>query len=253
MTRTFPQRLVRCLITILVFGIGINWSYPPSTNTSAQDSLAKLNETLASLIQQNEEFSNWGKSKFQNAKKFEEAQSAIDDIIRTLDYISKEMQAEKLIKTPEVVSQLNAEAELMLLILVESRRSSKRISDDAQDRIQKINADLTLKMSSINELKGVDPSKQSYNRGIVKVKTVNKKGAEERQLTIYYVPQALFGTRLQDANTQSFGSLSPSEESLLEADYSVWAGKADEKTPLTNVKDCEARKLSPKDLTLILK
>jgi hypothetical protein len=254
--RSVVAKVASLLCLSLVLGIPVtelNQRTLLSANTGLQDPLAKFDESVNALMNLYGQFSELSAARFESTKQREDVQDSVEDIVRILDFIRKEMRANKLRKDGDVVDQLNGMAELMVMMLNDLKDSSARLKKDDRKRIEQIRADLQRKMSNINELKGVEPNEQSYDRGIVKVKTVKQNGVEEPLLTIYYVPQVHFGSRLQDLNTKSFGALSPTDDSLLEADYYVWAGKADSKTPLTNVKDCEARKAQPKNLTLVIK
>jgi hypothetical protein len=220
----------------------------------AQDLTKQFNEIITRLIQLKSGLPRIGADDFDSPLQRNATIDSIDDMLQTLDFIRQDLGANNLRLPDEVLDQLNASAEVLASILEKLNGPTPHLVHDDQKRLELLQKDLHLKISNINEIRG-NPSDQSvYPECVVIVSTVTSDGKEQSQLTIYYVPQAIHGTPRERDHIKSFRlPSSPTQQTLPEADYYVWAGTAQSPDALTNVKDLEARKRSGNQLTVTLK
>jgi hypothetical protein len=215
--------------------------------TSIGDVKRRFESNAATLLELSEIASRLNNSAFESPEEKERVRNSIQNVTRSVVFVQRQVEAGKLHFSEEVLTQINGLTELMNLILGELNQSDPVLQKSDQRIVLHVQDDIQRKMSNINDIKGLDPPEQiaRYPQFLVTARTLKRNGKEESLLTIYYVPQAMYGTNLEKEYTRSFGSLSsPSKQELPEADYFIWAGRGVDRTPVTKVKDLIVRKPS---------
>ena len=137
----------------------------------------------------------------------------------------------------EVLSQLNAETELLVRLLSTKALPGTKIEKWELDKIVNVEKDIRVKHAAYAEVASGDAPPR-WPEVTITVETLRGE-RKVRGLRIYYVPVALKG---DDGEIKSFGILStPSNQSLPEADYCFWAARDPNKTPVTNEQCKEIR------------
>jgi hypothetical protein len=145
----------------------------------------------------------------------------------------------------EVLNQTAAEAETLRTTLARLTDPSQKLSAEDVNTIKLIDADLRVKRRTLTDVRGPSEPPTRWREALVVVRTLGSDGHPVPLLRIYYVPEALRG-RAQ--LIKSFDTLtSPSERSLPEANYVIWAGRpgqTTETTALSEVKKLALRRSS---------
>jgi hypothetical protein len=143
----------------------------------------------------------------------------------------------------EMLNQIKAEVEMLQPTLDGLARSEQKLSDSDREVIKLVADDLQIKQKTFGEVRadGQPPTRWSEVQVVVRTLKTDD-GSAVANLTIYYVPEALFGK----GNFQrSFNRLSsPTDQTLPEANYRIWATRAGDTRPVTEVKRIEVRKRS---------
>jgi hypothetical protein len=221
---------------------------------ATEKSKAQLGNLVSTLSGLAEGASRLDPSTFNSEQERQDAITSIREIIRSLVFLQRQVQTGALAFREEVLTQLNGTAAVMVTILQSLDGTHPQLSKVDQHTVTLVAKDLKLKMSNVNELRGLPAPEQiaRYPQFPVTVKTIAIGGREESRLTIYYVPQALYGTSQERINTRSFRQLSsPSKQELPEADYYLWATRGVERTPVTPIKDLSVRKPSASSDNLV--
>jgi hypothetical protein len=138
----------------------------------------------------------------------------------------------------ELLNQVNSEAELMLDTLEELDRSQRKPSAEDLDLIKIVDDDLTLKTRNLNDVRGPNEPPARPSGVQVVVKTLAQDGRQVPNLRIYYVPLAL---RNNVQSIVSFDTLSsPTQKSMPEGNYLIWAGKPGQETKEAAVSDVKS-------------
>jgi hypothetical protein len=145
----------------------------------------------------------------------------------------------------EVLNQTRAEADLLRTTLAKLNDPSQKLTADDVNAIKLIDADLRVKRRTLTDIRGPSEPPTRWREALVVVRTLGSDGHPVPLLRIYYVPEALRG-RAQ--LIKSFDTLtSPSQRSLPEANYVIWAGRpgqTSETTALSEVKKLALRRSS---------
>jgi hypothetical protein len=132
----------------------------------------------------------------------------------------------------EAMEQLNAEASLLRSILLRPPATGGSLQVAAIER------DIGVKKSRLVQIAAGAPP-DAWPRVRVVVQTL-RDGAPVPNLRVYYVPEALLGTR---ERLRSFDTLStPTTRMLPEADYVVWASTEADAKPVSNEHRLEVRR-----------
>jgi hypothetical protein len=145
----------------------------------------------------------------------------------------------------EVVSQVDAEAELLKHTLDQFVQTQGKPKPEDLDTINLIDEDLKVKRRNLTDVRGPNEPPARWPLGVVIVKTLGQDGREIPNLEIYYVPEAL-QTDVPSIKTFNRRS-SPSQQSLPEANYVIWAGRPGQGTveaALSDLKKVSVRKSS---------
>lgn len=132
--------------------------------------------------------------------------------------------------SPDLVRQLEGEAAVFNDILTRAAKSSDPVPATDKEALQQISKSMTLRRRGLNEVMGSADLPPRWPEVRVKVKTVDAGGVEKGHYQVYAVAEALHG---KPEYTSAFDTLSsPTERSLPEAYYFVWA--VDPKGPPKN-------------------
>ena len=141
--RSIVARLAWLLFLSLVLNVPateLNQKIFLSAHSRLQEPLAKLDHNVEALINLHQQFSELNAARFENPQKREEVQASVEDIIRILDFIRKEIRANKLRRDDGVLNQLNGMAELMVIILSDLKDPNTRLREVDRKRIDQIEA-----------------------------------------------------------------------------------------------------------------
>lgn len=250
MTGSQPSKSVLSLllVTSVTCGIAVAGSQPfISFRRSVrlqQSPSEKLNASVDRLTRLTDPVSRLRLAGDATPEQTERVVASIENIIRMLDFIRRDIGAKKLVLGDEAVGQLAGFAALMVSILTDLNQSDPRLTAAQQKTIEAVEADLNLRMSRIGEIRG-SSGPVSYPGVRVVVRTLKSDGTQEANLRVYYLGEVYFDSELAKDNLKTFDRLSsPSDREIPEGYYRVWAGRGNDPTPVSDVKSLQAIKPS---------
>lgn len=193
-----------------------------------------------------------------NSIQVDQFRSSIDKekFIQNVSFIAEKIDAFRVaIKertrplSSEMIKQIYNEVKQINIIFNRLVNDKKKLEDAEFETIELINENMEIRMQFLYEKKGPSGLPLRCPEVSVVVKTINlKKGNKEiYNLRIYYVSRALWENR-KDFE-ESFDKLSsPTNRSLPEANYYIWAGKPDDSTPISDIKLLKVRKTEEEEI-----
>lgn len=153
----------------------------------------------------------------------------------------------------EVLNQVKAEADALRGTLDSLSEPSRRLSADDVSTIKLIEADLKVRRRTLTDVRDPNEPPTRWREATVVVRTIGENGQTVPRLRVYYVPEALRG---RPQFIRSFDALSsPSQRSLPEANYVIWAGnpgEAAEGAARSDVKRLAVRRSSDSSIAVDL-
>jgi hypothetical protein len=203
----------------------------------------QLNENVERLITLSELVSRLELENQSTPEQTENVIASIEDVIRTLDFIRRDIGAKRLILSDEAVAQLNGFAQLLVSILSQLDKANPKLSPAHQKTVHAIATDVAFRMSRITESKGPSTGAvTTYPEVRVVVRTVRSDGTPEPNLRVYYLGEVYFDSELANDNRKTFDRLtSPSSDrEIPEGYYRIWAGRGLDPEPVSEVKALQA-------------
>jgi hypothetical protein len=167
--------------------------------------------------------------------------ATIADLNQSLEVIANVIAGKVRPVSSEMLNQIKAEVEMLQPTLAGLAQSDRKLSDSDREIIKLVADDLQIKRKTFNEVRdpGQPPTRWAEVQVVVKTLKTDD-GSAVTNLTIYYVPEALFG---KGDFQRTFNRLSsPTDQTLPEANYRIWAARAGDTRPVTEVKRVEVRK-----------
>jgi hypothetical protein len=153
----------------------------------------------------------------------------------------------------EVLGQLSAEAELLQATLARFAQPNHKPAAEDLSAVRLVEADLKVKRQTLTDVRDANEPPSRWREVLVVVRIVSQDGGPVSNLRVYYVPEALKG---REQFVRSFDTLgSPSQRSLPEANYLIWAGAPGQDAldaAASEVKRLALRKTSDDPLSLDL-
>ena len=256
-----PSSMMPVLLAAVLLSADTRLAGQPRLNSAAnQPTVPDLRERLAVNVAALSKFpqvvSNLELVDSADPRAREEVVGSIENIIRSLDFMRRDVSARKVTLSDEILSQLNGDAELLISTLDGLERSRPRLDASGRKRIANIDSDVTLKMSRFDEIRGPeDATPRRFPEVRIVVRALLSDGRLESNLRVYYVGEVFYDTPLEKEYRKSFDRLtSPSEPTyreLPEADYRVWAGRGANPTPVSEVKSLRVLRRSAAQETVV--
>jgi hypothetical protein len=173
-----------------------------------------------------------------------------EKFIQNVSFVAEKIEAFKVALmertrpfSSEMIKQIYNEVKQINIIFNKLINDKKKLTNTEFEVIELINENMEIRMRALNEKKGPSGLPSRCPEISVVVKTIDPKQDKKEiyNLRIYYVSRALWENR-KDFE-ESFDKLSsPTDRMLPEANYYIWAGKANDSTPVSDIKPLKVRK-----------
>ncbi|HXI26462.1 MAG TPA: hypothetical protein VNG71_21590 [Pyrinomonadaceae bacterium] len=219
-------------------------------DASLKDQLMIAIEGLQERITTTRDFNS---SHYDNADDRPATRDALKSINDSIAAIANVIRGKVRPIQSEVLNQVKAEADALRGALDRLGDPSRRLSADDVSTIKLIEADLKVRRRTLTDVRDPSEPPTRWREATVVVKTIGANGQAVPQLRIYYVPEALRG---RPQFIRSFDALSsPSQRSLPEANYVIWAanpGETAEAAARSDVKRLAVRRSSDSSIAVDL-
>jgi hypothetical protein len=211
-------------------------------DATLKDQLATAIEQLQVRISTTREFDS---SHYDSPGERQSTRDALESINDSIMAIANVVRGKVRPIQNEVLNQVKAEADALKTTLDSLAEPSRKLNAEDVNAIKLIEEDLRVRRRTLTDVRGPSEPPTRWREATVVVRTIGSNGQAVSQLRIYYVPEAL---RRRPQFVRSFDTLSsPSQRSLPEANYVIWAGNpgdAAEAAARSDVKRLAVRKSS---------
>ena len=179
--------------------------------------------------------------RFKSAADRTETLALINSIKTSLGVIHNVIRGKVRPLSGELLSQVSEEAEIFRVALANLTQPGLELTACDRENLTLIDKDLLVKRRTLTDVRDPAGAPARWLEARVVVRTLRSgDGAAVPNLRIYYVAEALYGKRGLEKSFDQVSS--PSERTIPEANYRIWAGRPGDTTPVTEVKRLEVRR-----------